>query len=134
MGSSSESQVERFVRMLLLTGAWLDEVVSGLSAELPTGSYPGEEPTAVVLEMLCGTIGTALQSVDSRDLQLATQLIDLAGSRVEEHLLADELSQRMHDRADGDARDLWLRATRRAAARSCWSVVRQGSAERRQGS
>jgi hypothetical protein len=86
MGSSSESQVERFVRVLLLTGAWLDEVVSGLSAELPTGSYPGEEPLAVVLEMLCGTIGTALQPVEPRDLRLATELIDLAGWRVEEHL------------------------------------------------
>ena len=105
MGSPFESQVERFVRMLLLTGAWLDEVVSGLSADLPTGSYPGQEPGAVVLEMLCGTIGTALQPVDSRDLRLATELIDLAGSRVEEHLrLADEISRRMHDRADGDAR------------------------------
>ena len=86
MGSRLESQVERFVRMLLITGAWLDEVVSGLSAELPTESYRGEEPRAVVLEMLCGTIATALESAEPCDLELATELIDLAGSRVEEHL------------------------------------------------
>ncbi len=105
MGSPLESQIERFVRMLLITGAWLDEVVSGLSAELPTGSYPGEEPRAVVHEMLCGTIGSALQAAEPRDLQLATDLIDLAGSRVEEHLLlARELSRRLHAPADGDPR------------------------------
>ena len=68
MESPLESAVERFVRMLLITGAWLDEVALGLCAELPPGSYPGEEPWEVVLEMLSGTIGTTLQSAEPCEL------------------------------------------------------------------
>jgi hypothetical protein len=86
MGSSLETQVERFVHALVITGAWLDEVALGLTAELPKESYPGENPYAVALEMLCGTIGPALESAEQDELQLATELIDLAASRVEEHL------------------------------------------------
>lgn len=103
--SPPESQLVRFVRTLMITGAWLDEVVSGLSAELPNGSYPGEEPCAVVFEMLCGTIGTALKSAEACDVELAIELIDLAGSRVEEHLrLRSELSHRIHEPGTGDRR------------------------------
>jgi hypothetical protein len=105
MGSSLESQVARFVHALLITGAWLDEVALGLCAELPKESYPGEEPWAVVLEMLSGTIGTALESAEPGDLQRATELIDLAATGVEEHLrLAFELSRRMHECGDDDPR------------------------------
>jgi hypothetical protein len=105
MDSPLESAVERFVRMLLITGAWLDEVALGLSAELSPGSYPGKEPWELVLEMLSGTIGTALQSAEPREVRLATELIDLAGSRVEEHLrLRFELSRRMHEPGTGDRR------------------------------
>ena len=105
MESPLESAVERFVRMLLITGAWLDEVALGLCAELPPGSYPGEEPWEVVLEMLSGTIGTTLQSAEPCELGRATELIDLAGSRVEEHLrLRSELSGRMHQPGTGDRR------------------------------
>jgi hypothetical protein len=91
----SGSQIERFVHTLMITGGWLMELMSGLSAELPKDAYPGEETWAVVFEMLCGTIGTALDSVEPGDVQQATELMDLAGSRVEEHLrLACELSRR----------------------------------------
>jgi hypothetical protein len=81
-----EPQLERFVHALMITGGWLMELMSGLSVELPKGTYPGEDPRAVVFEMLCATIGTALHSAEPRDLQRATELIDLAASRVEEHL------------------------------------------------
>jgi hypothetical protein len=98
------SQLERFVHTLMITGGWLMELMSGLSVELPRERYPGEDPRAVVFEMLCGTIDTALQSAESRDLERATELIDLAASRVEEHLrLVCELSGRMDD-ADGAGR------------------------------
>jgi hypothetical protein len=105
MESLSESPLERFVHTLMITGGWLMELMSGLSVELPKESYPGEDPWAVVFEMLCGTIGTALQSAEPRDLERATELIDLAASRVEEHLrLACELSGRMHEPGTGDRR------------------------------
>jgi hypothetical protein len=105
MESLPESRLERFVHTLMITGGWLMELMSGLSVELSKESYPGEDPWAVVFEMLCGTIGTALQSAEPRDLQRATELIDLAASRVEEHLrLACELSGRMHEPGTGDPR------------------------------
>jgi hypothetical protein len=105
MESLPEPQLERFVHALMITGGWLMELMSGLSVELPKESYPGEDPWAVVFEMLCGTIGTALQSAEPQDLERATELIDLAASRVEEHLrLACELSGRMHDADEGDRR------------------------------
>jgi hypothetical protein len=103
--SPSEQQVGRFVLNLLHTGSCLSELVSNLAVALPAESYRGEEPRTVVLEMLCGTIGTALRSADLRDLQRATQLIDLAHSRTLEHLrLARDLSRRIHDGDDGVGR------------------------------
>jgi hypothetical protein len=105
MESLPEAQLERFVYTLMLTGGWLMELMSGLSVELPTESYPGEDPRAVVFEMLCGTIETALQPAEPQDLQRATELIDLAAARVEEYLrLACELSRRMHESGTGDRR------------------------------
>jgi hypothetical protein len=105
MESLPERQLERFVHTLMITGGWLMELVSGLSVELPKETCPGEDPWAVVFEMLCGSIGTALQSAEPRDLQRATELIDLAASRVEEHLrLTCELSDRMHKPGTGDRR------------------------------
>jgi hypothetical protein len=98
-------QIERFVHTLMITGGWLMELMSGLSAELPKESYPDEDPWAVVFEMLCGTIGIALQPAEPRDLQRATELIDLAASGVEEHLrLACELSGRMGESGEGNRR------------------------------
>src|ERR1700734_3316520 len=100
-----ESQLERFVHTLIITGGWLMELLSGLSVEIPKDRYPGEDPRAVVFEMLCGSIDTVLQSAEPGELQRATELIDLAASRVEEHLrLACELSGRMYDSDDGDRR------------------------------
>lgn len=99
MGSQpAEYHIERFLLDRLRTGSVLSELVSDLSAALPTDAYPGEEPRAVVMEMLCGTIGTALLAADPRDLQRATELIDLACARTREHLrLPRDLSRRIHD-------------------------------------
>jgi hypothetical protein len=100
-----DSQLERFVHTLMITGGWLMELMSGLSIELPRDRYPGEDPWTAVFEMLCGTIATALQSAEPRDLERATELMDLAASRVEEHLrLACELSGRMQGPGAGDRR------------------------------
>jgi hypothetical protein len=98
--ASARDHIESFVCQLLGTGSMLRGVVSDLSDALPADAYPGEEPMAVVLEMVCGTVRTALGSADAQDIRRATELIDLAGARVIEHLkLASELASRIH--ADG---------------------------------
>jgi hypothetical protein len=55
--------------------------------------------------MLCGTIDTALSSVDPRDVRRATELIDLAAARTIEHLrLAQDLSGRIRGEDGGRGR------------------------------
>jgi hypothetical protein len=91
---------------LINTGAILRQVAEDLEDALPDDAYPGEEPRAVVLEMLCGTIPTAAGLVDPRELRGATELIDLAGTRTLERLeLALAMPRRMHgaDRGVGRA-------------------------------
>jgi hypothetical protein len=95
--------IEQFVIELLSTGSLLLGVVRDLADALPADAYPGEEPSAVVVEMVHGTIATAMGAVDPDDVRTATRLIDLAGTQVLEHLqLACALSRRMHP-SDGGA-------------------------------
>jgi hypothetical protein len=65
-------------------------MVSGVAADviemLPPDAYPGEEPGDVVIEMMTGTIRTALRQAPESDVERATQLIMLARDRVIEHL------------------------------------------------
>jgi len=82
---------------LLRTGLMLSELGCNLAESLPAGAYPGEEPGAVVIEMVTGTIRTALGAVEGQDLARATELIADARECVREHLqLALALSRRMH--------------------------------------
>ena len=92
-----DDHVDRFVLELLGTGSILSELVGNLVDALPDDAYPGERPAAVVIEMLCGTIATALESVDPQDVERSTELIHLARARTLEHLkLTCELSDRIH--------------------------------------
>lgn len=98
-----DRDIALFVVELVNTGAMLRQVAADLEDALPDDAYPGEEPRAVVLEMLCGTISTALGSVDPSEVRRATELIARAGERTREHLeLALAMSRRMHG-ADGGA-------------------------------
>jgi hypothetical protein len=97
-----EPHISEFVLGLIGTGIWLSDLAAGLVETLPDDAYPGEDSGAVVLEMLCGTIATALGSVDPRHVERATEVIELARDRTVEHLqLTLELSRRMHS---GDGR------------------------------
>lgn len=83
--------------MLVGTGIWLSELAADLVEALPDDAYPGEDTGAVVLEMLCGTAATVLGSVDPREVERATELIELARDRTVEHLqLTLEMSRRRH--------------------------------------
>jgi hypothetical protein len=106
--STAEHHADRFALTLVSTASMLHGLVSALADALPADAYPGEAPTAVVVEMLCGTIVTALESVDSRDVACATDLIERSCAQVVEHLeLAFRRSRRIHPdreterRADG---------------------------------
>ena len=96
--SHDDRQIELFVLELLRTGSMLSQVVLDLAAELPVDASSGEKPAAVVFEMLCGTIASAMDSVATRKARRATELIELARARALEHLqLACDLSARIHD-------------------------------------
>jgi len=97
-----DDPIERFVLELLNTGSMLTQLVRNLVDVPPLDAYLGEEPVTVVVEMLCGTIATALDSVDPREVRRATELIDLARTRALEHSqLVRALSRRMNG---GDGR------------------------------
>ncbi len=98
----ADEYIERFVVELIRTGSVLRDLMSNLVDALPSDAYPGEDPAIVVVEMLCGTIATALWSVEERDVQRATELMSLAEARVFEHLqLASKMSRQIHQ--DGGA-------------------------------
>lgn len=89
-------QVDEFADELLRTGCMIFGVAADLVEELPGEAYPGEEPGAVIISMMTGTIRTALVDIDPDDVSRATELIAEARNRVIEHLqLAVELSRRM---------------------------------------
>lgn len=93
--------IRDFVFALLRTGYMLSHLAADLVDALPDDAYPGEDSAAVVLEMLCGTIASALESADPCAVEQATELLELATERTVEHLrLALAMSQRMHG-ADG---------------------------------
>jgi hypothetical protein len=97
MDLPAEDHVDRFVHELLRAGIMLTDLGADLVESLPEDAYPGEQPGAVILQMMCGTIRTAVGSADPQDLRRATQLIELAVARTLEHLrLACELSRRIH--------------------------------------
>ncbi len=99
----ADDDIDRFVRELLSTGCMLCDLAAELIERLPPDAYPGEEPGAVIVEMLCGTIRTALDSADPRDVRRATELIEQAAARTLEHVrLAGALSRRIH--GDGGGR------------------------------
>ena len=73
-----DENVEQFVLSWLSTGTVLSAPAFELSESLPSDAYPGEQPIAVVLEMLCGSIATALHADDMDDVVRATELMELA--------------------------------------------------------
>jgi len=82
---------------VMLTGL-AENLVDAIPADACQG---GEKPEAVVIEMVSGTIVTAVAEADPRDVRRATALIAAARERVLEHLrLAVELSSRMHGGGD----------------------------------
>lgn len=97
MGSANKQDaIDGFALELLRTGNMLTGLAADLVESLPADAYPGEEPAAVVMEMITGSIRTALIEVDQRDVQRGVELMREAADRVIEHLrLALALRRRM---------------------------------------
>ncbi len=90
-----EDPVATFTLELLRAGLMLTGLASDLIEALAPEDYPGERPGEVVLEMITGTISTAMTDIDEDTIAHATGLIVAARERVLEHLrLALELSRR----------------------------------------
>jgi hypothetical protein len=105
MGSANTQEViDGFALELLRTGDMLAGLAVDLVETLPAEAYPGEKPAAVVMEMITGSIRTALVEADQSDVQRAVELMREAADRVIEHLrLALALRRRM-ECADGTRR------------------------------
>ena len=92
-----DDHIADFTRELLRTGCWLWETAADLTEGLLPDAYPGEEPGAVAIGMVTGTIGSALSDADPDEVERCTALFVDAREKVLEHLrLALELSRRMH--------------------------------------
>jgi hypothetical protein len=113
MGTNDSGDlVDEFTLGLLRAGWMLCGLAADLTEAMPDDAYPGEKPAHVVMEMMTGTIRTAIGSADERDLERATDLITEACDRVIEHLeLALKLAERMGDASDGGRAHLRLRLT-----------------------
>jgi hypothetical protein len=99
--SGQAAHVTAFTHELLRTGVMLSGVAADLIELLPSDAYPGEDPAAVVLEMVVGSVQTAIGGASQEELERATELIAVAADRIVEHLqLALVLSRRMHGIGD----------------------------------
>jgi hypothetical protein len=93
-----QDHITLFVRSLIRTGLLLTDVAADLAGSLPEDAYPGEEPGAVVLGMVCGSIRSVLETVEPELVEASADLMEMAIDRVEEHLrLSLELGRRMQD-------------------------------------
>lgn len=100
MGFEPTDDASAFTLELLRAAVMLTGLADDLADAIPPDAYPGEEPGAVFVEMVSGTIATAIAEADPHDVRRATELIAAACERVVEHLrLALELSRRMHGKS-----------------------------------
>jgi hypothetical protein len=100
--TDTQDHIDQFVLSLIRTGVLLTDVAADLAESLPADAYPGEDPGAVVIEMMSGTIRTVLETVDPDLVAEAAELMELALDQVQEHLrLALSLSRRMHNGVPG---------------------------------
>ena len=101
MGIESTDAASAFTLELLRAAVMLTGLADDLVDAISPDASGSEEPEALFLEMVSGTIATAIGDADQHDLRRATELIAAACERVVEHLqLAVELSRRMHRDAE----------------------------------
>jgi hypothetical protein len=105
VGSESTGDaIDDFALELLRTGYMLEGMAADLAETLPATAYPGEEPAAVVMQMITGSIRTALTEADVSDVQRAVELMQEAADRVIEHLRVALALRRRMEGSDRRAR------------------------------
>lgn len=70
-----------FTEALLSTGLGLVDSLSTLLEGLPEDAFPGEEPAAVLVEMLVGTLRPVTKAAGERTVREATALLAAAHER-----------------------------------------------------
>jgi DNA-binding MurR/RpiR family transcriptional regulator len=101
--TQAEDHIATFTEELLRTGYMVAELGANLVEATPADAYPGEEPAAVVIEMIIGSIRTTLAGADEPDVVRATELIAEARERVLEHLQLALAVSRRRDAAGGQS-------------------------------
>jgi hypothetical protein len=80
-----DGAAQALIEELLRTAFSLGSVYAPLLADLPEDAFPGEDPGAVLIEMLAGSSLGAAQVVDEADWESATTLV----KAVRESVLGD---------------------------------------------
>ena len=91
-----EDPTRALVEEVLRTGIMLADVLSGLLDDLPGDAFPGEEPAAVLTEMLVGSLRPVTDAAGSQTVAQATALIGAIADRV-----VSDLRAAMDAAADG---------------------------------
>jgi hypothetical protein len=92
----TQDQNDRFVVSLLSAGVTLQELIGNLADALPPDAYEGEEHEIVVIQMLAGSIYSAIQHDEPHVAECAISMIERAVDRITEHLeMALALRRRM---------------------------------------
>jgi len=84
-GGKECAAAQLLIEELLRTAFSLGSVYAPLLADLPEDAFPGEDPGAVLIEMLAGSSLAAAEVVDKADWRSATALV----KAVRESVLSD---------------------------------------------
>jgi hypothetical protein len=92
----TQDQTDRFVVSLLSAGATLQDLAANLVDALSPDAFEGEDHDVVVIQMLAGTIRSAIENDPPHVAECAISMIERAVDRVIEHLeMALALRRRM---------------------------------------
>lgn len=84
-GVEEHGRAQLLIEELLRTAFSLGSIYAPLLADLPEDAFPGEDPGAVLIEMLAGSSLGAAQVVDEADWESTTVLV----KAVRESVLGD---------------------------------------------
>ncbi len=95
-GRVDRELTDELVEEVLRTALALEDVLSGLLAELPAGAFPGRDNASVLLDMIVGSVHPAAAAAGVRDCRSAIALVVAIRERVltDLHKAADLAKER----------------------------------------